>query len=80
MNSPISVAEDCERLLDEALAMTFPASDPVAINSHTTMRDAKGDQSIVSLLHDWLPASDPVAIEMPVRRNQKQTNRQAKKQ
>ncbi|KRC68868.1 hypothetical protein D3C87_794370 [compost metagenome] len=50
-----------EHDLDEALADTFPASDPVAIKPEPDEDDRKVDRA----LKESFPASDPVAPAQP---------------
>lgn len=50
-----------EHDLDEALADTFPASDPVAIPSDPDAEDKRVDRA----LKESFPASDPVAPAQP---------------
>ncbi|SIT24757.1 hypothetical protein [Achromobacter sp. MFA1 R4] len=50
-----------EHELDEALADTFPASDPVAIPSNPDADDKRVDRA----LKESFPASDPVAPAQP---------------
>ncbi|QVQ24535.1 hypothetical protein [Achromobacter deleyi] len=50
-----------EHELDEALADTFPASDPVAIQSDPDADDKRVDRA----LKESFPASDPVAPAQP---------------
>ena len=53
--------DQVEHDLDEALAETFPASDPIAIRSDPDDEDKQVDRA----LKDSFPASDPVAPAQP---------------
>ena len=52
--------DQVEHELDEALAETFPASDPIAINP-----EPDEDREVDRALKDSFPASDPVAPAQP---------------
>ncbi|MEO8487436.1 MAG: hypothetical protein ABI585_13975 [Betaproteobacteria bacterium] len=54
-----------ESNLDEALALTFPASDPVAIDYGTTPvpEDVILDAELDEALRETFPASDPIAVD-----------------
>ncbi|SAI68862.1 Uncharacterised protein [Bordetella ansorpii] len=56
-----------ERELDDALDDTFPASDPVSIDTGKDPEDRKTghDQSVDEALEDTFPASDPAAPSQP---------------
>lgn len=60
-----------ERMLDKALAHTFPASDPVA-ELPTTTAKSEGEQAKEDLLDDGIemtfPASDPVSVSSSITR------------
>ncbi len=60
-----------ERLLDKALAQTFPASDPVA-ELPTTTTKSEEQQAKEDLLDDGIemtfPASDPVSVSSGITR------------
>ena len=63
-NVSTPVDEDqVEHELDEALAETFPASDPIAINP-----EPEDDREIDRALKDSFPASDPAAPAQPHRK------------
>ncbi len=49
-----------ERELDEALAETFPASDPIAVTPVP-----EDDTAIDRALEETFPASDPPAVTLP---------------
>jgi hypothetical protein len=51
-----------ERELDEALAETFPASDPIAVSGEPA--DSPDDE-IDQALEDTFPASDPPSTTQP---------------
>ncbi len=53
--------DQVEHDLDEALADTFPASDPIAIRPEPDEDDARVDRA----LKESFPASDPVAPATP---------------
>lgn len=55
--------DQVEHELDEALAETFPASDPIAINP-----EPEEDRGVDRALKDSFPASDPVAPAQPHRK------------
>ena len=48
----VLTAEEHERLLDEALAMTFPASDPVSISADECISDEADSVQHQINLHD----------------------------
>ncbi len=52
--------DQLEHELDEALAETFPASDPIAINP-----EPEEDRGVDRALKDSFPASDPAAPAQP---------------
>ena len=52
--------DQVEHELDEALAETFPASDPIAISP-----EPDEDRDVDRALKDSFPASDPVAPAQP---------------
>ncbi|RSF02258.1 hypothetical protein [Achromobacter aegrifaciens] len=52
--------DQVEHELDEALAGTFPASDPIAISP-----EPDEDRAVDRALKDSFPASDPVAPAQP---------------
>jgi hypothetical protein len=52
--------DQVEHELDEALAETFPASDPIAISP-----EPDEDRAVDRALKDSFPASDPVAPAQP---------------
>lgn len=52
--------DQVEHELDEALAETFPASDPIAISP-----ELDEDRAVDRALKDSFPASDPVAPAQP---------------
>ncbi|HEY9271917.1 MULTISPECIES: hypothetical protein [Achromobacter] len=52
--------DQVEHELDEALAETFPASDPIAISP-----EPDEDRAMDRALKDSFPASDPVAPAQP---------------
>ena len=53
--------DQVEHELDEALAGTFPASDPIAINPEPEDDDERMDRA----LKESFPASDPAAPAQP---------------
>jgi hypothetical protein len=53
--------DQVEHELDEALAETFPASDPIAINPEPEDDDERMDRA----LKESFPASDPAAPAQP---------------
>lgn len=53
-----------ERELDEALADTFPASDPIAVTPGDDPQRGT-DESVDEALEDTFPASDPLAPVQP---------------
>jgi len=53
--------DQVEHDLDEALAETFPASDPIAIRSEREDDETRVDRA----LKESFPASDPVAPAAP---------------
>ncbi|MDF8364861.1 hypothetical protein [Achromobacter anxifer] len=55
--------DQVEHELDEALAETFPASDPIAISP-----EPEEDRGVDRALKDSFPASDPVAPAQPHRK------------
>lgn len=61
-----NLAEDAqERELDEALAETFPASDPIAVTGED---DKPREDEMDRALEDTFPASDPPAPSQPGRK------------
>lgn len=55
-----------ERELDDALDDTFPASDPVSIDTGKDPEDRRpGRDQVDEALEDTFPASDPVAPAQP---------------
>lgn len=52
-----------ERDLDEALEETFPASDPVSIDTGKPPPPPKHDKPLDKGLEETFPASDPVSID-----------------
>ncbi|MGY6270025.1 hypothetical protein ACXIUT_10065 [Achromobacter denitrificans] len=53
--------DQTEHELDEALAETFPASDPIAVHPEPEEDDERMDRA----LKDSFPASDPAAPAQP---------------
>ena len=57
--------DQVEHELDEALAETFPASDPIAVHPEPETDESRVDRA----LKDSFPASDPAAPAQPHRKS-----------
>ena len=73
-DSVVTTASRKEEALDEALAGTFPASDPIAetpCNDSSSDCDKPGESALDDAIEMTFPASDPVSVDAGITRIEK---------